>query len=184
MNVKKVKETDPSPLVNVSDPLIAGFVKEMGDDFIKPLDAYINKKLDFVLGSVKPLLDKLPEIQRRVKIQDNNKVEEHNSSILEVHPDTPELIKSGELEAYADSLPYKEALIRKQIIAKGTTKQVINFLNEFKESKKQTKPIVQKVSQSKVDAATVVKGGSATLPKSRAAIDDFEGSFNEAIGLN
>ena len=177
----------PGSLIDAEDPLIQSFIKEMGDDFIKPLDAYLKRQINEAL---KPFADKMPVIEKQVSTIDENRVQDHYAQILEQHNDVTEILESGELETWVDTLPYKDAVAAKQTMQSGTTKQVINLLTEFKEkmgkvkNDDEVKPnltVVQKVPKAKLDAATAVKGGSYTVPKGKAAADDFEGAFKEAI---
>lgn len=182
----KVKPTiSADSLVDVEDPLIQGFIKEMGDDFIKPLNAYIKRAIN---EAIKPFSEKVPVIEQQVSSFAETKAKDHYSTILESHPDVAEIIEKGELEEYVDGLPYSDAVEKKKIIAGGSTQQVINLLNEFKEKTGKVKPakvevetVIAKPSKEKITAATAVKGGSYTIPKGKPNADDFNGAFAEAV---
>lgn len=190
------QDTQVESLVDVDDPLIKGFIEEMGDDFIKPLDAYMKRQIKpLIAEAIKPFIDKVPAIEQRVAAVDETRAQEHFSKILEAHADVPELLKktdSGQsiLDEYVNSLPYTEAIEKKKIMENGNTKQVIDFLTEFKEKtgrvKKEEKSnsTVTHVSQERVDAATVVKGKSTVIPKSKAASSDFAGAWAEAVATS
>jgi hypothetical protein len=175
-------------LVDVEDPLIKGFISEMGDDFIKPLDAYIKKTIN---EAIKPFSERVPVIEQQVTSITETKTKDHYATILSHHKDVAEIIESGELDTYVESLPYKEALEKKKVMSGGSTQQVIDFLNEFKEKTGKVKPavienqtvIVTKPTKEKITAATAVKGGSYTIPKGKPNADDFNGAFAEAISV-
>lgn len=184
-------KTDES-VVDVDDPLIKGFVDEMGSDFIKPLDAYIKRQINEAIKPFKNLQDKLPVIEKQVSTIDEGRVNDHYGRIFDAHNDVKEILDSGELDTYIDDLPYSKAVVKKQIMLNGSTKQVIDLLTEFKENtgkvkQEDVKPkisVVPKVSKEDINAATAVKGGSYIVPKGKAAQDDFEGAFAEAVSSN
>jgi hypothetical protein len=179
-----------APVVDLSDPLIKGFVEEMGEDFIKPLDAYIKRQIN---AAIQPIVEKVPVIEQSVTTIGEDRVKDHYDQIFEAHNDVEEIVKSGALNAYIDSLPYSEAVTRKKIIDGGSTKQVISLLNEYKEhtkkvDEKQNKSTVPNVKvtvpKNQLDAATAVKGGSYVVPKGKALADDFMGAFAEAVATH
>lgn len=184
MEVKSAPTTTES-LVDVEDPLIQGFIKEMGDDFIKPLDAYIKKTIN---EAIKPFSEKVPVIEQQVSSFAETKAKDHYSTILASHSDVAEILEKGELEEYVNGLPYSDAVEKKKIIAGGSTQQVIGLLDEFKEktgkvksAKVETETVITKPSKEKITAATAVKGGSYTIPKGKPNADDFNGAFAEAV---
>jgi len=179
-----VPDTSSVSLVDDDDPLIKSFKEEMGDDFMKPLEAYVKRRID---AAIKPFADKVPAIETRVASIDQSKVDDHYGQILAKHSDVPDLLKNGELDVYVESLPYKDAVEKKKIMEHGTTRQVISFLDEFKEKTgKVKKPDTStdtttvKVSDEEIAAATAVKGKGSAVPKSKPQAQDFEGAFAEA----
>jgi len=181
-----IKQDTTEGLVDVDDPLIKTFIEEMGDDFIKPLGAYVKKQIAEAVAPFKSLSDKVPALERTVTTVKNSGDAAHYTAILDAHSDVAELLESGEIDAYVEELPYKEAVQAKEVLEKGTARQVIKFLDGFKEKTGKTKPatptVITPISQSKVVEATVVKGGYTPKPKTQADASDFEGAFKEAVG--
>lgn len=196
----QAKSVSEESLVNVDDPLIKGFIEEMGDDFIKPLDAYMKRQLKPIIEElIKPVMEKVPEIEKKVEAVDEKNSADHFNAILEAHSDVVDLVKKNPetnqsvIDEYIDGLPYREAVKAQEIVLRGKTQDVIKFLTEFKEKTGRTtvvKPNVQEnvqvqaVSKEKINAATAVKGGSPVIPKTKAHAEDFLGAFNEAVATN
>lgn len=176
-------------LVDVTDPLIKGFIDEMGEDFIKPLNAYMKKlikeHIDPVLNQLKPVVDKVPVIEKELSDEKANKETVHYQTILDAHKDTPELVKEGKLKTYVESLPYTEAIRCQKIMESGSAKEVIELIDAYKKSLEggdngKEKP-PSKVKSEQVIEATAVKGGSFNVPKGKPDANDFNGAFEEAV---
>lgn len=178
-------------LIDLDDPVIKKFVAEMGDDFIQPLDAYMQKRVEHALKPILDrltLLDKIPDLEKQVAGTVEERTATHYSAILEAHKDVAELLQENAFNVYIESLPYKEAIEKKKILESGTTAKVIQFITEFKKATGRDAAVAppqtpnpQPVPKSDVDAATVVKHTSSFIPKGKADVNDFQGAFAEAV---
>lgn len=192
--LKKVQTQEPPPsaagastpqdLVDLDDPVIKAFIAEMGDDFVKPLDLYMQKKFDRILKPIMDklsLLDKIPTIEQQVTATAEEKAASHYEAIVKAHSDVGKLLESKVFDAYIESLPYKEAIECKRILDSGTTQEVIDFITEYKTK---TKPVTPQpkppLPSSDINAATAVKHTSSFIPKGQADVNDFMGAFQEA----
>lgn len=181
-------ETDSSTIAETDDPVLKSFVAEMGEDFIKPMDKFVATA---VAAAIKPLVEKietLGSLEQRVAFAEQSRDKEHFTKIQEAHPDVVKLVEkdatSGKsaIDLYVEALPYVEAVERQRVIKSGTTKEVIDFLNEFKEKTKTITPkvVVTDATKQKQERMTVVKSDAVTVQKPKEPATDFEGAFAEA----
>ena len=183
----------------LEDPDIKGFAEEMGADFIKPLFLLMKKVATKTASdTVKPIAEgDVRQIKEKLTADEEGKVIEHYSKIYDAHPDALQLLESGEVNEYVDTLPHKEALEKKRILANGSTQEVIDVLTEFKEKSKAVVEAKAKATEEakrdalkkkneeetrrKLSQARVVKStGNAVTPGKEQA-QDFAGAFAEAV---
>jgi hypothetical protein len=196
----KPGETAPAPrklgITTDDEGLIEKFTKEMGPEFVKPFDALMRKT---ILEFARPLAQEIISLRKQLgtttvtATQAASSVEDaHYNTILEVHPDAEVVLdkeKPVNVYTWIETLPMKEAVKAQAVLEKGNAKQVIKLFTEFKEKnglQKPATPSAKDITQtpapdSRVAAATAVKGGGAFIPKTKADKNDFEGAFAEAI---
>jgi hypothetical protein len=179
--------TTEQAMVDLDDPVIKAFIAEMGDDFVKPLDLYMQKKFEVILKPITEklaILDKIPTIERQVAETVEDKAAAHYSAIYNAHKDVAQLLETKVLDAYIDTLPYKVAVEKKRILDSGSTQEVIDFITEYKGTLQTTTPPqtnTPPIPPVDLHAATVVKHTSTFIPKGQVDPNDFMGAFNEAV---
>jgi len=118
-------------------------------------------------------------------------LQQHYEAIKSAHPDFEKYVESGELEAWIQQQPERKRKYYQEIYEYGTTDEVIDLIDEFKESLglgSKPKPKPKSVKKQNKDTrklddmedissgARPVNMGATTAPK-----DDFELAFEEAL---
>jgi len=165
---------------------MAKLSEDFGEDFVRMIDMVVSAKA--ADAGKRAAADKVSEVDGKVKdiisqIQDDT-ARQHFEKIVDAVPDFDEICKSTEFAAFVEAGDAD----RKEAAEKGTAKQVIKILKDFKkqaetdaQAKVETTKAKQKVvSQESVDAATGVRSGAISLPAEPTAKDDFEGAWGEA----
>jgi hypothetical protein len=121
------------------------------DDALKAMRA----ELDELKGQVAPIKQNAEE----------SAFAAHVNAITDVHKDYLDIIESDALTAYAESLPYKQAMEAMQVIDGGNAKQVIDLVTAFKASKlpPKTREIEERVPTSLSDFSGAVPNTGTDL---------------------
>lgn len=108
----------------------------------------------------------------------NDKARAHAESIADAHPDFMDVAQSPEFRSYIDSLPASEQESAKNVIERGSARQIIKLLSDFKGSKKTAaEPAAQ--DDTAIDAAEGVRSRGMKLPDEPKKSDDYEAAWDQ-----
>lgn len=111
--------------------------------------------------------------------------EQHFWTIRAAHADFDQLIESGAVRDWVESLPYQQAVDYVRVMESGTAAEAIAMLSAYKQSLKEApepeppKPDVRRERQ--FAASTGVKPRPGGPPRGKPDPNDFDGAWSEAI---
>ncbi|RMH45465.1 MAG: hypothetical protein D6694_04665 [Gammaproteobacteria bacterium] len=114
-------------LTDIGDDDIDAFLDEF-PEMRGPLLKLIQQEVQKAIGQVEQKVESVTEAQRRAE------AEAHIAAISERHPDWREIVP--EIDAWIESLPYRDAQEFIRIKQGGTTAEVIAMLDRFKSDRK------------------------------------------------
>jgi hypothetical protein len=185
---KDVDEDDTSPEGDDLDDA-AEAIKEFTTEYpslekpIKAIAETMAKKI--VDTKLKDLEPKIKELETRVETEDEVVMEDHFSTIREVHPDFEEIHASGKLQSWLDK---QDSFVRygfERVIAEGTADEIIDMFNRYKgvkatQSSQSTKREKAK-AKAKQHMAVDGESGGPIDRKGKKDKDDFDGAWDEAL---
>lgn len=151
----------------------------------------VSKAVSEVTGKVNETIK--PIVSRAAK--DEN--DAHTAAIYKAHDDLDEITSSGHLDTWIDEQSPRIAKAYREIIADGSTKEVIEMLNDYKNDRgisdndqrdddtgDETRSRSEQTNRRRqqADDMEAVKGSKTRArPKGgKADMDDFDGAFDEA----
>ena len=153
-----------------ADPAIFGDFSE--EALAKGIQTLVEAKVDARVDAI--LKQKLAPIQQK---QQEDATEQHYGAIYEKHPDADSIAESKELAAWIGSQPTFVQAGYKDVLDKGTTDQVIELFDRFKQATGMTQATAQPDPQKnaaavKAAAKAAVANAAGTVPTS---LSDFPG---------
>ena len=146
---------------------------ELADPIAKMIRKEAEKIVEDRVGTLKK-----EEIEPLANTARNTEAERHQKAIQDAHPNFQEMISSGQVQSYIDSLPTMYRNEAERVVESGDTNEVIELLNEVKKSTGTPK------SKETAKRKTVkpVKRHSQGPPKTKKADpDDFDAAFDEGV---
>lgn len=124
------------------DALLAAFDEDY-PSIAKTQDIKIRRELssrDKTIAELRSEIDALKNMVTPLQASSQEAaVAGHWAAIRGAHADADQIIESGALDKYAESLPYKQAVEAMRVIKEGTAKEVIDLMSAYKGT--QGKPV-------------------------------------------
>ena len=160
--------------------------EDFGPEFAKMLKvlmkAEVSSEVSKVAGDVDSLIEAIKD----------DKARSHFEAIADKHPDFHELGASDEMKAYLDGMSDEDRQAAMQVVEGGSTRQVIKFLDKFKEWQAANQPAPAAETEAEqpsmedsaqqddaaMDAAEGVRSTGLRLPTQPGRSDDYESAWN------
>lgn len=159
--------------------------EDFGEDFVKLIEAVARasagKVADERVGAVKGELGKA--VSDIVADITDTKARAHFEAIATAHPDFDEIGKSAEFRSYIDSLPQQDKANAERVVQRGSAKEIVKLLSDFKASGKDDgdpTPTSDPAVDAAADAAAGVRSTGMRLPEQpKPAADSYEDAWKE-----
>lgn len=173
-----------------ADAALKQLTEDFGEDFVRMVSAVVAKTATEIAGKkvsegVQKVSDEVKQITSQISDANEQK---HFEAIATAVPDFFDLVKSPGFQTYLESA--NDDI--KSVASKGTTKQVIAMMKDYKTASEPAapkpaaaKPAVKQAAKEDpaMSAAEGVRSGATRLPEQPAQKDDFEGAWAEASKL-
>ena len=154
------------------DEFLTKFKADYGEDVQKAVSLIAKQEAERLVQST--LSEKIDPLQQTVAGQ---QVAAHFQRIAQEHPDYQEVSGGDEFKDWVDAQPNFLAKSYRQIIKSGPSEDVNELLTAYKET---LKPEEDTKREEKAAAAAAVPTRRGSLPKAKAAMDDFDSAWDEA----
>lgn len=153
----------------------AALADDFGPEFVKLLSAFIKQEcgqmvssgMDGVTGNVNQVIHAL-------------RTDIHLGGIAAAHEDFMEIVESPEFAAYQDALPPEKQAEVARVIEKGSAKEIINALTEYKKSKEGAGNGGDEVDENALDAAAGVRSSGLKLPTDPSDASSYADAWAKA----
>ncbi|MCA0189016.1 MAG: hypothetical protein LCH90_24045 [Proteobacteria bacterium] len=162
------EEMPPSDMLDSPEKAMAWATENFGPEFVKVIDMLVDAKLKGGIGEVD---GRLSSLMQRIEDRD---VRDHFRDISRAHPDFVAVIKTPEFESWRTSHPEAERMA--QVFDSGSSDEVIEMLNAFKDGAEQTPGTIADDSADGVRSS----GAGLRLPEEVAGMaEDYLDAFEE-----
>lgn len=155
--------------------------EDFGEDFVGSIRTLVNSLVKDVAGKEIGRLD--GTINKMISEITDERARSHFEAIADAHPDFNE-IPQEKVESYIASLPEEKRGDAQQAVTKGTTRQVIKFLNDMKaweksQSSGQDEQVDSAAESTMIADAEGVRSTGLRLPTQPSRSDDYDQAWNE-----
>lgn len=178
------QEPSPAP---AEDPDVEARIQELMDE-LPHVGAAMKALLSKEIKSLRSDLDsqyqeKMRAIDPLIAQSQRSEYDRHIAAIGEKHNDWQNYVQNGELNAWVEAQPAYLQQSYQSVMQQGSTADVIDLLDRFKQSKGITQPAPSPTRSRVNDALAVRSRPSGSVPRGQIDKDDFEGAWEEFARL-
>lgn len=163
-----------------ADAAMKMLAEDFGDEFVNSIRSLVTSMVKDVAGKEISRLD--GTINQMIGEITDERARSHFEAIADAHPDFNE-IPQERIEAYIGSLPEDKKAQAEQAVAKGSTRQVIRFLNDLKSWEKsqgeQGGETTEAPEPQAVADAEGVRSTGLRLPSAPTRSDDYDSAWEQ-----